>query len=67
MSRLASSLCITLLITAMHVALGGCGDDDSYVSGEPESSLLYVAEGNRLRRFDIDTIKNPPLLDDILI
>ena len=67
MRRLASSLCITLLITAMHAALGGCGDDDSHVSGEPEPSLLYVAEGNRLRRFDIDTIKNPPLLDDILI
>ncbi len=29
--------------------------------------LLYGAEGNRLRRYDIDTIKNPPLNEDILI
>ncbi len=34
---------------------------------EPESFLLYVAEGNRLLRLDIDTIKNPPLAEDILI
>lgn len=29
--------------------------------------LLVGAEGNRLRRYDIDTIKNPPLNEDILI
>lgn len=30
-------------------------------------SVLYSPEGNRLRRFDIDTIKRPPLREDILI
>jgi len=32
---------------------------------EPE--LLYSSEGNRLRRFDVDTIRRPPLAEDILI
>jgi hypothetical protein len=31
------------------------------------AQLLYGAEGNRLRRFDIDTITSPPLVEDILI
>jgi hypothetical protein len=29
--------------------------------------VLYGGEGNRLRRFDIDTIKTPPLVEDVLI
>jgi len=29
--------------------------------------VLYSPEGNRLRRYDIDTIKQPPLLDDVFI
>jgi hypothetical protein len=29
--------------------------------------LLYASEGNRLRRFDIESIDRPPLVDDILI
>jgi hypothetical protein len=33
--------------------------------GEP--ALLYSPEGNRLRRYDIDTIDAPPLVEDILI
>jgi hypothetical protein len=32
-----------------------------------EPVLLYGPEGNRLRRYDIDTIDNPPLVEDILI
>ena len=29
--------------------------------------LLFGTEGNRLRRFDVDTIGNPKLLDDVFI
>jgi hypothetical protein len=29
--------------------------------------LLYNTEGNRLRRYDVDTIDDPPLAEDILI
>jgi len=32
-----------------------------------EPALLYSPEGNRLRRYDIDTIDAPPLVEDILI
>lgn len=32
----------------------------------PRSELLYVSEGNRLRRYDPDTIDRGPLLSDIL-
>jgi hypothetical protein len=32
-----------------------------------ERGLLYAPEGNRLRRYDIDTIKRPPLAEDVLI
>jgi hypothetical protein len=38
-------------------------------SAEPacDPELLYGAEGNRLHRYDLDTIDNGPLLEDILI
>jgi outer membrane protein assembly factor BamB len=29
--------------------------------------LLYSTEGNRLRRFDVDTVSHPPLREDVLI
>jgi len=29
--------------------------------------LLYGSEGNRLRRYDLDTIDQPPLVEDVLI
>jgi len=29
--------------------------------------VLYSTEGNRLRRFDVDTISHPPLREDVLI
>src|SRR4029453_19181271 len=29
--------------------------------------LLYSTEGNRLRRYDLDTIDQPPLVEDILV
>jgi hypothetical protein len=32
---------------------------------DPE--VLYAAEGNRLRRFDLDSITSPPLVEDVLI
>jgi len=32
-----------------------------------EDELLYAAEGNRLRRFDIDSILSGPLVEDVLI
>jgi hypothetical protein len=29
--------------------------------------LLYSTEGNRLRRYDLDTVDAPPLVEDILV
>jgi sugar lactone lactonase YvrE len=31
------------------------------------ADVLYAPEGNRLRRYDIESIKNPPLRQDVLI
>jgi len=31
------------------------------------ADLLYSPEGNRLRRYDIDSIKHPPLREDVLV
>lgn len=31
------------------------------------SEVLYGPEGNRLRRYDVDTIKQPPLVDEVFI
>jgi polyvinyl alcohol dehydrogenase (cytochrome) len=31
------------------------------------SSVLYSTEGNRLRRYDLDTVGNPPLVEDVLV
>src|SRR5262245_13973048 len=31
------------------------------------AEVLYSPEGNRLRRYDIDSIKQPPLRQDVLI
>ncbi len=31
------------------------------------ADLLYSPEGNRLRRYDIDSIKQPPLREDVLV
>ena len=36
-------------------------------SGSERQELLYSTEGNRLRRFDVDTIDSPPLLEDVLV
>jgi hypothetical protein len=36
-------------------------------SAQAQKLLLFAAEGNRLRRFDIESIDNPPLRQDILI
>ena len=38
----------------------------SLASADP-STVIYSTEGNRLRRYDVDTIDNPPLVEDILI
>jgi len=35
--------------------------------GPAAAELLYAPEGNRLRRYDIDSIKHPPLRQDIFI
>lgn len=32
-----------------------------------EGTLLYATEGNRLRRFDLDTLDAPPLVEDVLV
>ena len=32
-----------------------------------QSFLLHANEGNRQRRFDIDTIGSPPLLEDVFV
>ncbi|MFQ5667289.1 MAG: hypothetical protein ACE5I7_12775, partial [Candidatus Binatia bacterium] len=51
-------------VIALPIVLAACGNGGrSRITGE----LLYSPEGNRLRRFDIDTIKQPPLVEDILI
>lgn len=34
---------------------------------ESDSELLYVTEGNRMRRFDIDSMDNGPLLEDVFV
>jgi outer membrane protein assembly factor BamB len=36
-------------------------------SGSDAQELLYSTEGNRLRRFDVDTVDSPPLLEDVLV
>lgn len=33
----------------------------------PAQELLYATEGNRLHRFDVDTIANPKLLQDVFV
>ena len=47
---------------ALALALGAALGSQA-VAGE----LLFGTEGNRLRRFDVDTIGNPKLLDDVFI
>ena len=44
--------CTALLLTALP---SGAGE------------LIYATEGNRLRRFDVDTIGTPPLAEDVFI
>lgn len=44
-----------------------CADADCAGGGLGRSEVLYGGEGNRLRRYDIDSIKQPPLRDDIFI
>ena len=44
-----------------------CSDADCAGGGLGRSELLYGGEGNRLRRYDIDSIKQPPLRDEIFI
>jgi hypothetical protein len=48
---------INALVTDVVAAFRSCD----------EAVLLYSPEGNRLRRYDLDTIDNPPLVEDILI
>ncbi len=47
-----------LLLVALAPAVAPAAD-----SGQ----LLYATEGNRLRRFDVDSIGSPPLLEDVLV
>jgi hypothetical protein len=44
-----------------------CADADCAGGGLGRQELLFGGEGNRMRRYDIDTIKTPPLVDDVLI
>jgi hypothetical protein len=37
------------------------------IASTATADLLYSPEGNRLRRYDIDSIKTPPLRQDVLI
>jgi outer membrane protein assembly factor BamB len=46
--------CLTLLLAATATAAG-------------PQLLLYATEGNRLRRFDLDTVGTPALLEDVLV
>jgi outer membrane protein assembly factor BamB len=53
------------------VTLGGCAGivallAPTLVSAAP-SFMLHANEGNRQRRFDIDTIGAPPLLEDVFV
>jgi sugar lactone lactonase YvrE len=49
----------------MLVAFAGLVMMQSAAAALPE--LLYVTEGNRLRRYDLDTIERGPLLEEIVI
>jgi hypothetical protein len=44
-----------------------CADADCVGGGLGRQELLFGGEGNRMRRFDVDTIKTPPLAEDVLI
>lgn len=48
---------------ACGVLVAGAASAGSIDTGQ----LLYSTEGNRLRRFDVDTISHPPLREDVLI
>ncbi len=50
----------TLFALLLLVALG------SAFAADP-GEVLYATEGNRLRRFDVDTIGTPPLVEDVLV
>ncbi len=52
--------CTSLLLAVLGSSAGGARTASA---GE----LLYVSEGNRLRRVDLDTLDLPPLLHDTLI
>ncbi len=53
-SRLVAVLAVALTATTAPAAVD---------SGE----VLYSTEGNRLRRYDLDTVRQPPLVEDILV
>jgi len=62
LSAFALSACPWL---AAVVCISSC-DNES----EPESSIqevLYFAEGNRLRRMDLHSVDEPPLMEEVLI
>ena len=54
----------SLLALAAAVAVAASA---SRSAGQPEPQLLYVTEGNRLRRIDVDTVDRPPLAQDVLV
>lgn len=51
--------------TTRFCADTACDLDGDRAVCAPE--LVYAAEGNRLRRFDVDSIVTPPLVEDVLI
>jgi hypothetical protein len=56
--------------TACGATTRYCADTECDRGGEAVAcgpELLYASEGNRLRRFDVDTIATPPLVQDVLI
>ena len=62
-----------MVVLATLSAGGGCGGgsggvptDDS-VPPPSTGQLLYGGEGNRLRRYDVDSIVHPPVVQDVFI
>jgi outer membrane protein assembly factor BamB len=54
------------LLLALHLAPGLLAGLPVAAGAGPQE-LLYSTEGNRLRRFDVDSIAAPPLLEDVLV
>jgi outer membrane protein assembly factor BamB len=61
-------LAITLVLAALTSAAAVVDQSSPRRAGAAESGLLlYVTEGNRMRRIDVDTIGTGALLEDVIV